>query len=181
MDLCVHLEPSLGGSKYMLVIVNNRGRRVTAYFTKSKGDTASVIQTMTEQAETQTGERVQRIRTDNGGKFTGHMLEEFLKRKGIVHERTMPCSPLQSDIPECTNRTPVETAWILLPDTKLSGHFWAETMNITAYVWSRCSKKVLNGVVPKKSTLEGSPLSTTSKYLHAKLHGIAEGLQGSQQ
>lgn len=36
MDLCGPFKSSLGGSKYRVVIVSNRSRRVTAHFMKSK-------------------------------------------------------------------------------------------------------------------------------------------------
>lgn len=142
--------PSLGGSKYAMVIVDDCSRRASVYFLNHKDEAAVNIKDYVRQAELQTGKRVKRLRTDNGGEFLGAELRGFLANKGIIHERTAPHSPAQNGVAERMNRTLVEAARSLLTDSKLPDEFWAEAMNTAAYVRNRCGKKMLEGKVPEE-------------------------------
>lgn len=150
MDLCGPFPPSLGGSKYMLVIVDDCSRRARVHFLKNKYEAPSLVVSAIQEAETQTGERVRRIRTDNAGEFVGSNLEEFLKSKGIVHEKTIPYSPAQNGVVERMNRTLIDIARVLLLDAQLPDEFWAEAVNTAAHVRNRCSTKGLQGAVPEE-------------------------------
>lgn len=150
MDLCGPFPPSLGGSRYLLVIVDDCSRKVIVRFLRTKDQAAPTIQSVIQEAETQTGEKVRRIRTDNGGEFLAEGLETFLKDKGIVHEKTIPYSPAQNGLAERTNRTLLDTARVLLADAQLPELFWAEAVNTATYIRNRCSKTVLNGQVPEE-------------------------------
>ena len=40
------------------------------------------------------------LRTDNGGEFTATQFEDFLRKEGIRHERTIPKTPQQNGVAE---------------------------------------------------------------------------------
>lgn len=141
---------SIGGSRYALVIVDDCSRRASVYFLSDKAEAGDKIKDYVRQAELQTGQKVKRLRTDNGGEFLGEGLRGFLAKKGIIHERTAPYSPAQNGVAERMNRTLVEAARSMLTESKLPQEFWAEAMNTAAYVRNRCIKRILDGKVPEE-------------------------------
>ena len=71
---------------------------------------------------------IKTLRTDNGGEYTSHELEDFLKKKGIRHETTVPHSPQQNGVAERFNRTLQEAALSMILHAGLLKTFWAEAV-----------------------------------------------------
>ena len=63
--------------------------------------------------------RIKALRTYNGGEYVGKELTEYLKKKGMKHQRTAPYSPQQNGVSERLNRTIVEMARAMLSQAKL--------------------------------------------------------------
>ena len=63
--------------------------------------------------------------------------QNFLKEKGIYHERTVPHSPQQNGIAERMNRTLQEAALSMILHAGLSKNFWAEAVCSAAYIRNR--------------------------------------------
>ena len=84
------------------------------------------------------GEKIKTLRSDNGGEYTSKEFEDYLKKNGIRHERTVPKTPEQNGVAERMNRTLVETVRAMLSDSKLPKKFWAEALSTASYVrnWS---------------------------------------------
>ena len=55
------------------------------------------------------GKRVKTLRTDNGGEYNSREFENYLKRKGIRNQNTVPETSKQNGETERMNRTLVET------------------------------------------------------------------------
>lgn len=53
---------------------------------------------------------MRRVRTDNGGKYTGKEFREICERLGITHETMSPHTLEYNGIAECYNRTLQEGA-----------------------------------------------------------------------
>ena len=79
--------------------------------------------------ENQTGVKLKRIRSDNGGKFLGKTLENWLEEKGIVHELSPLMTPQCNGVAERYNRTIIETVRTMLADARLNLRFWGEAVN----------------------------------------------------
>ena len=77
--------------------------------------------------ESQSGEKLVVICTDQGGEYKG--LEKKLERQGIKIEFTAAYTPEQNGISERLNRTLVETASALLVNAKLPHTFWGEAIS----------------------------------------------------
>ncbi|KAE8892459.1 hypothetical protein PF005_g19859 [Phytophthora fragariae] len=56
--------------------------------------------------ENATGRKIKRIRSDNGGEYTGRLFKEYLSKQGIRHEKTVPYTPQQNGLAERMNRGP---------------------------------------------------------------------------
>ncbi|KRY07268.1 Retrovirus-related Pol polyprotein from transposon TNT 1-94, partial [Trichinella britovi] len=83
--------------------------------------------------ERQTSKRVKCLRTDNGREYVNNMFAEFLMRKGIRHERTIPETPQQNGVAERMNQTFVEKARTMLKDANLTPDLWAEAVGTANY------------------------------------------------
>ncbi len=60
--------------------------------------------------ERQSKRKLKVLRTDNGGEYTSNKFEQYLKKEGIKHKKTIPKTPEQNGVSERLNRTLVESA-----------------------------------------------------------------------
>lgn len=112
------------------------------YFLKKKDETFSKFVEFKAFIEKQTGKEIKALRTDDGGKYMSKVFEIFLVKHGIKHETTVPYTPEQNGVAERMNRTLTEKAKCFLFDADLPKTYWAEAINMAAYVVNRmpCSK-----------------------------------------
>lgn len=75
-------------------------------------------------AETTTGKKVCRIRTDQAYKSSAW--GEYCQRLGIIHEFTAPYSSAQNGLAECMIRMTIDDVCTLLHDSGLGHSYWAE-------------------------------------------------------
>ena len=102
------------------------------------------------------GFKVQKIRSDNGGEYSSHVLAEFLSERGIEHNFTVPYKPQQNGRAERLNRTLQDKARCLLIQSKLPHQFWGEAILTATFIYNRlpCSAHgdapaaLWNGVTP---------------------------------
>ena len=102
-------------------------------------------------------ERSWTLRTDNGGEFTSTQFEDFLRKEGIRHERTIPKTPQQNGVAERLNRTLVEMSRSMLLDAKLTKKYWAESVSTAVYLRNRCPTKALMEKTPYEAWFEQKP------------------------
>ncbi|KAE8953466.1 hypothetical protein PF011_g32402 [Phytophthora fragariae] len=77
---------------------------------KKKADVLEKFKMVKADMENATGRMIKRIRSDNGGEYTGRLLKEYLSKQGIRHEKTVPYTPQQNGLAERMNRSLVEMA-----------------------------------------------------------------------
>ncbi|GMF29760.1 unnamed protein product [Phytophthora fragariaefolia] len=130
---------SKGGAKYVLTLVDDHSRYVVAYFMKKKSEVASKLKKIKAFFETQWGERLKCIRSDNGTEFVNGTVAELCRRNGIMHQRSVPYSPQQNGVAERMNRTIMEKARSMLYYKGVSTEWWAEAVNTAVYLINRSS------------------------------------------
>ena len=103
IDLCgPSAIESIGGSKYILVIVDDFSRFTWVFFLKQKSE-ATKLKPFILQVEHQMRKLVRNIRSDNGLEFRNQEFEEFLVDKGVTHNFSTPYTPQQNIIVERRN------------------------------------------------------------------------------
>ncbi|GMF45584.1 unnamed protein product [Phytophthora fragariaefolia] len=130
---------SKGGAKYVLTLVDDHSRYVEAYFMKKKSEVASKLKEFNAFYETQWGERLKCIRSDNGTEFVNGTVAELCRRNGIMHQRSVPYSPQQNGVAERMNRTIMEKARSMLYYKGVSTEWWAEAVSTAVYLINRSS------------------------------------------
>lgn len=137
-DLCGPFEvESIGGTKYYLLIKDDYSNYRVVYFLKYKSEAKQKINHFINFLETQTGNKVMSLRTDNGLEFINNDLEKLLSQHGIKHERTCAYTPEQNGRAERDNRTLVEAARTMIYHKHLDKKFWAEAINTAVFVMNR--------------------------------------------
>lgn len=162
-DLCGPMEEvSLGGARYVMVLVDDFSRKVFVYLLKSKGDAVDKFVDFKNCAENQMNKKLKILRTDNGSEFCNENMESILRKTGVKHQKTTPYTPEQNGLCERMNRTLIEKARCMLIDANLPKKFWAESVNTASHIINRCPSRVLNGKTPEEVWTGKKP---TLKYL----------------
>jgi hypothetical protein len=137
-DLCGPTTcPSLGGSFYFAVLVDDCTTFTTLLFLKQKGEFAEKFIKYANLVETQFGRRIKCLRTDNGGEFKARALIDFCNAKGTRLERSTPYTPQQNGVAERKNRTILEYALSMLHAAHCSPRLWAQAVHTAGCVFNR--------------------------------------------
>ena len=148
-DVCGKIGThSLGGSDYFVTFVDGRSHHVWVYSLRSKDQVFETFLQWQRMVEKESGQRVQILRTDNGGEYTSHRFRDHLHHSGICHETTVPKTPEQNGTAERFNRTLMETVRAMLSDSRLPKTFWAEALATAAYLRNRSPTKALASMTP---------------------------------
>ena len=84
---------------------------------------------------------IKKLRTDRGGEYLNDKMEEFLRKKGIYHEKTAADSPETNGTAERMNRTLTEMARAWMIDSGLDGKFWLEAVKHATLIHNRLPTK----------------------------------------
>ena len=94
-----------GGSQYNLVIVDDFSRKYWTLPLRNKSDTKVALKEWITANENQSGKKVKKLRSDNGGEYIDVGLEQWLKEHGILHQTIPARSPQSNGVAERMNRT----------------------------------------------------------------------------
>lgn len=138
-DVCGPMDKwSVGGSKYFLTFIDDYSRMCHLYFLKTKDEVLQKFKEYKCLVEKQKNSSIKVLRTDNGGEYCNKEFSDFLRKNGIIHQKTNSYTPEQNGMAERLNRTIVEKAKCLLFDQDLGKSFWAEACNTACYILNRC-------------------------------------------
>jgi len=90
----VHM--SIDGALYWVTIIDDYTKMAEVVPIQSKDEAARAAQHVVTLWETQTGKKLQRLRSDSGGEYIGAGMQAWLAGKGVEHEKTAPYSPQQN-------------------------------------------------------------------------------------
>ncbi|GJY29510.1 retrovirus-related pol polyprotein from transposon TNT 1-94 [Tanacetum coccineum] len=128
---------SLMNNKYYLVVTDDYSRFTWVFFLASKDETSGILKSFITEIENLVAKKVNIIICNNGTEFKNRVMSEFCEQKGIKREFSIVRTPQQNGVAERRNRTLIEVARTMLPDSKLPTIFWAEAVNIACYVQNK--------------------------------------------
>ena len=148
-DVCGQMDvPSLSGSKYFLSFIDDKSRYVWAYILKHKSDVFEKFIEWKAMVEKQTGKKLKKLRSDNGGEYLSEQFTNYFKKEGICRELTIRKTPEQNGVAERLNRTLEETIRTMLCESGVPKNFWAEALATAVYLRNRCPTKAVTGMTP---------------------------------
>ncbi|XP_038711817.1 uncharacterized protein LOC120006011 [Tripterygium wilfordii] len=131
---------SLGGKKYILVVVDDFSRYSWVRFLRDKTETFEAfydLYLLLENEKKYDGFNLTKIRTDHGTKFENAKFDAFYRSFGIKHEFSGPKTPQQNGVVERKNRVLQEMERTMMHAKNVAQRFWAEAVNTSCYMSNR--------------------------------------------
>ena len=141
---------SIGGKSYFVTFIDDHSRKVWVYFLRQKSEVFEVFKKWKAMVENETGLRIKKLRSDNGGEYEYDEFKRFCYENGIKPERTVPGTPQQNGVAERMNRTLTERARSMRLHAGLPKQFWAEAVSTAAYLINRGPSVPLEHKIPEE-------------------------------
>ncbi|GEM12842.1 hypothetical protein Rt10032_c28g6859 [Rhodotorula toruloides] len=140
--------PSLGGRRYVVTFVDDHTRMLWVEPLARKSDVFEAFVRFKAKVENESGRRIQRFRSDNGGEYMSRTFDDMLAEHGIIRESPPPYSPQSNGVAERVNRSIVEGIVSLLAQAGAPKALWAEALQAFVFVKNRSPHAALSGNVP---------------------------------
>jgi transposase InsO family protein len=147
-DICGPLETSLGGCKYFLLFIDDFSRMTWVHFLKDKSETFEKFNIFRCLVEKETKEKIDTLRTDNGGEFTSNEFQNYCRDKGIRRKFTNSYTPQHNGVTERMNRTLLGMVRSMLNFKGLSPSYWVEAVHTAVYLRNISPTASLDGITP---------------------------------
>eukprot|EP01018_Ginkgo_biloba_P013209 Gb_00777 [translate_table: standard] len=157
-DLCAPVRTqSIGNANYFMLLIDDCSRKTWVYFLKENLEDFKFFTEFKTMIENESGYRIQRLRSDNGGEFISNEFKDFCKKNGIRRQLTTPYTPQQNGVVERKNRTVMEMARCIRNSKNLAKEFWAKEVNKTVYLRNKSPTKVVYGITPEEAWIGANP------------------------
>ncbi|WVY97098.1 hypothetical protein V8G54_029249 [Vigna mungo] len=141
---------SIGGKRYFVTFIDDHSRKVWTYFLKNKSEVFEAFKIWKAMVENETGLKIKRLRSDNGGEYEDIRFKNFCYEHGIRMKRTVPGTPQHNGVAERMNRTLTKRARSLRLQSGLPKQFWAEAVNTATYLINRGPSVPLEHKIPEE-------------------------------
>ena len=146
--------PSIQGCRYTICFIDDFSGLITVYFLKNKSDATQATKKFI--ADMAPYGKIKRIRSDNGGEYTGKAYEDLLIENKIRHEFSAPFSPHQNGTAERSWRTLFNVARSMLLESNLPKSLWTYAVRHASFTRNRCYSKQI-GTTPYEKFLSKKP------------------------
>ncbi|KAH9756360.1 hypothetical protein KPL71_016050 [Citrus sinensis] len=140
--------PSLNGSLYYVVFIDDFTRMCWIFFLKHKSEVAQVFWNFKARVENESGCRIQTLRSDNGKEYTSGAFNRFCEEAGIQHQLTTPYTPQQNGVSERRNRFILEMTRCMLHEKNLPKQIWAEAASTAVFLQNRLPTRAVRDKTP---------------------------------
>uniref|UniRef100_H3GC12 Integrase catalytic domain-containing protein n=1 Tax=Phytophthora ramorum TaxID=164328 RepID=H3GC12_PHYRM len=157
-DICDHMEEeSLGGSKYLLLIVDEASGCMKRFCLRTKSESEDCIKTYVTKVQTQFGKKVKFVRHDGAREFATNSLKASYEVEGIEQQTTVPYAHQANGTAERAIRTIVTIGRSMLHHAKLDKCFWAEAAMTAIYVKNRLPSPKVEHKTPFEIVYKSKP------------------------
>ncbi|KAJ3531725.1 hypothetical protein NM688_g7534 [Phlebia brevispora] len=145
-DICGPMPTvSRQGFNSFLTFIDGNSHLVKVELIRTKDEMFGHTKAFIERAEVETNKKVNFFRSDGGGEYGSQHMADYLKSKGIHHEKTTAYTPQQNGVAERMNRTLVEMARCLLHDAGLPNKYWGDAVLHAAYIINCLPTRAIDG------------------------------------
>ena len=130
---------SCTGYIYYLILVDDFTKYFWLYPLSLKSDVCSALKHFIFKVQTLFEFKIQCLRSDSGGEFLSHALQNFLNEKGITHQLSCPHTLEHNGCAERKQKHVVEMGRTLLSQRGVPPKFWVEVFQTTVYLFNRLS------------------------------------------
>jgi transposase InsO family protein len=139
---------SSSGDSYFVVFTDDYTRYSLVYLMRAKSDVFELFRKFVPWMETQSGGRIKRLRSDNGGEYVSREFLQYLAERGIEHEVTMPYTPQQNGVAERNHQTVVTRALSCHHQSGFPRSFWGWAILNSAHLKNVLPSSALGGRSP---------------------------------
>ncbi|GAA5884519.1 hypothetical protein JCM1840_000195, partial [Sporobolomyces johnsonii] len=139
---------SLAGKRYVVTFVDDFSRRLWVEPLDRKSGVFEAFKRFKAAAETESGRKLQRFRSDNGGEYSSRAFRAYLDEHGVAFESPPPYSPASNGVAERVNRSILEGIRAILHQAGADKSLWAEALLAFVFVKNRSPHAALKGKVP---------------------------------
>ena len=151
-DSCTITTPSLSGSRYYLLFVDNFTCWAFVYFLMRKNAetcTQAFKELLAYICTQYPTFKVQRFRCHNGmGEYDNNLFRELLANRGIIFEPSPPYTQNMNGVSERMIQTLNTRARSMMIDANIPIAFWAEMINTASYLQQRSPTTALKNRTP---------------------------------
>ncbi|KAG2810460.1 hypothetical protein PC113_g23763 [Phytophthora cactorum] len=157
-DICGPMEEnSLGGSKYLLLIVDEASGCMKGFCLRAKSESEDCIKTYIMKVQKQFGKKVKFVRHDGAREFATNLLKDFYEDEDIEQQTTVPYAHQTNGTAERAIRTIVTIGRSMLHHAKLAKFFWAEAAMTAIYVKNRLPSPKIEHKTPFEIVYKSKP------------------------
>jgi len=132
--------PTKGGCHYIAHFMDAHSGYVFATNIQKKSDTLAYFKEVRAKIETQIGVKPKRLCSDNGGEYIGADFQNFLKEKGMIHQKSPPNTPQRAGRSERLNKILFDGARAMLAARKMPRDFWGAAVRNFVRIYN-CTTK----------------------------------------
>ncbi|KAG3239233.1 hypothetical protein PI124_g15825 [Phytophthora idaei] len=157
-DICGPMEKdSLGGSKYMLLIVGEASGCMKGFCLRAKSESEECLNNYIMKVQTQFGKRVKVVRHDGAREFATNSLKAFYEDQGIEQQTTVPYASQTNGTAERAIGTIATIGRSMLHHAKLDKCFWGEATMSAIYVKNRLPSPKIENKTPFEIVYKSKP------------------------
>ena len=128
---------SLGGKRYIMVIVDDFSRYTQVEFLREKSEACEKLEILCKKLQNEKEVPIVKIRSDHGKEFENARFESFCAKNGIKREFLAPKTPQQNGVVERKNRVIQEMARVMLLNKQIRQKFWGEAVNTLCHIGNK--------------------------------------------
>ena len=128
---------SLGGKRYIMVVVDDFTRYTWVILLQSKSDAPEHIEALCTRLQNEKNPKIDQIQSDHSKEFENSFMESFCTRIGISQEFSSPITPRQNDVVERKNKVIQEMARAMLHNKDVARNLWGEAINTACHMVNR--------------------------------------------
>jgi hypothetical protein len=113
---------------YFATFLDDHSKFSVVKVLRHKSQVPEILEEVITFLETQTGHRLKGIRSDNGGEYINAVVAAYVRKKGVLHQRTVSHSPQQNGAAERLNRTLMDRTRAMLAGAQLPKRLWGEAL-----------------------------------------------------
>lgn len=157
-DICGPMEvTSIGGSKYLLLIVDESSGCMKGFCLRSKSESEDCVKKYIMMIQKQFGKKVKFVRHDGAREFATNSLQLFYEDEGIEQQTTVPYAHQTNGTAERAIRTIVTIGRSMIHHAKLDKCFWAEAEMTAIYIKNRLPSPKITHRTPFEIVYNSKP------------------------
>ena len=144
--------PSFGGKRYAISFICTQGRNkskqdwTVVNFAKTKDEVNAYLNKYAAEHMDYGGYFI--LISDNGGEYSGELIEKTCLARNVRQEKTNPYTPEENAIAERRWRTLADMMTAMLQYGDCDFGMWCKAMETAVYILNRLPSKALNGMTP---------------------------------